>query len=177
MSELERGLICQFKSKNWEMNSDISSLYKSNKSKNACLQCIPDTVHSKNEPNSWWLVNFSKPILVYSYSIYAYSLEQHTLSNWKLYQLDYTNEYIESDERNNTDIRGNRKKFAIQSTFKTNSIKLIGGKDQENDDNFIKFQQIEFYGKLFPLYDKYSCRDLYFHILNLNIYVLIFLIL
>ena len=158
-SVLEKGLICQFYHNNWEMNSDISSLYNENKSKNACLMCRSDTVHSKDEENSWWLVNFSKPVLVYSYSIFANAGELYTIANWVVYQLDSHDQYIQSDVKKSMDIRNNTKKFAMQTTFKTKSIKIIAGKDIENNNNFVKFQQIEFYGKLFPLYDKNTCKQ------------------
>ena len=172
MSALEKGIICEFVEKQYQLSVDASPDEYSDYPAADTVKCKPNLYHSTNVENSYWSVTFSFPILVYSYSVY--SMERyHTLTNWILYQKDpNTAKWINSSQLQNFSTINNTYKFVIQKPIKTQSLKLVGGLDRDGIHYFLKFHQIEFYGKIFITKTCLTKIHLYHHIILMLLLIL-----
>ena len=148
MSALEKGIICKFAENGYPLFVDASPVEYPNFPVENTVKCLPHLYHSTDSPNSYWSVSFSFPVLVYSYSIFTKNYEYHALSNWVLYQKDLTGNWINSSHRENFNTINNQKKILIQTPMKTHLLKLVGGVDSDGKHHYLKFHQIEFYGKI-----------------------------
>ena len=145
------GLICEFIKNKWIIIADSSpALYNISKVQ-TLLTCDNGYFHSTNVTNSYVSFYFSKPILINSYLVYSKNLQPsyNYLYNWELqYYNSNINNWIQMDYQNEYETIGNKEKIWLEKSIETNIVKLIGGKDRESDDNFLKFHKIEFYGHI-----------------------------
>ena len=140
------------------------------------LSCGLGYYHSTDVANSFISFYFSKPVYIHSYLIYSRNSIKNYLFNWNLkYVKKGSNTFSDLDSQAGFDTAGNTEIIKLKTPVITNMVKLIGGKDRENDNYYVKFDKIEFYGWVIT---KSSCKDsvllsnltplLYIFILNYN---------
>ena len=113
------------------------------------LTCDIGYYHSTDVQNSYVSFYFSKPILIHSYFVYSVPDQSNCLYNWELqFYNSNINQWILIDNQTEFDTLGNNEIITLETSIKTNMIKIIGGKDKEGDRYFLKFYKIEFYGHI-----------------------------
>ena len=130
------------------MTASSTALYGGSHGPNDLLKCGNSYFHTQNISHSFWSVEFSKPVVVYSYTLFSNIGMNNALYNWDLYQWNSSNEWDLIDHKASYDTRNNTQKFVIQKPALSRSFKLVGGLDLEGDAYFLKFTKIEFYGSV-----------------------------
>ena len=172
---IDQGLLCEFYKNKWSIIIDYSPSYSSVLPQ-SLLSCDIGYYHSTDVANSFISFYFSKLVYIHSYFIYSENSSSNSLFNWDLkYVNQESNTFSDLDSQRDFETRGNTKIIKLKTPVITNMVKLIGGKDRENDNYYVKFDKIEFYGWVIT---KSSCKDsvllsnltplLYIFILNYN---------
>ena len=146
---IKQGLICEFLKRNWTIDVDSSPALYNISTVDTLLSCDIGYYHSINVTNAFVLFNFSKAILIHSYTVYSNeeTMKFNYLYNWNLtYYDEKQNKWDVFDRQTQCSTLGKTDLIQLKHPVIAKSIKLIGGLDPENDSYYLKFSKIEFYG-------------------------------